>query len=154
MLPFLTPATGDRRLHLHAADLVHPEHRVLGAVDQDARQHGVRSAAGDAQQVVHVVLARVWNDALVEALVFFFDPRQQRREIVRIVESDAQHRAGPMCVAAPHVARRFLEHEHAVGTVLMRRDRGGKRRVAGTDDNDVILFHCSFFLRRSSRPDA
>ena len=67
---------GDRRLHLHAADLVHPEHGVLRTVDQDARQQRVRAPAGHTQQIVHVVLARVGRDAFVEALVLPFDARQ------------------------------------------------------------------------------
>jgi hypothetical protein len=143
---------GDRRLHLHAADRMHPEHRVLGIVDQDARQNGIGPPAGHPQQIVHVIRARVGRDALVEILVFALDAGQQRRELMGVVERDAQHPSGPVRVAAPHVAWRLLQHEHFRGAVLVRRDGGGKRRVPGTDDDDVVFFHwLSLFYQHAVR---
>ena len=49
-----------------------------------------------------------------------------------------------MRVAAAHLARRLLEHEHALGAVLLGRDRGGQSRIAGADDDDVVFLHDAF----------
>src|SRR5262249_19278286 len=69
------------------------------------------------------------------------DVGQQRRKLARIVEGETQHRARPMGVAAAHLARRLFQHQHARGAVLVRGYRGGERRVAGSDDDDVIIVH-------------
>ena len=81
----------------------------------------------------------IGRDALVEVLVLLLDAGQQGRDLARIVEGEAQHRPRPVRVAAAHLARRLLEHQHALGAVLLRRDGGGERRIAGADDDHVIV---------------
>ncbi len=62
--------------------------------------------------------------------------RQHRDEIVDAAEREAEGAAGEMRVAATLLERSGFEHQHA-GAVLVRRDRGAQRGIAGTDDEDV-----------------
>ena len=90
---------------------------------------------------------RVGRDAVVEVFELLLDARQQRADLARVVVGKAQHGAAPMGIAAAHLARCFLQHHDALGTVLPRRHGRGEGRIAGADDNHIVLIflHFNFF---------
>jgi hypothetical protein len=69
--------------------------------------------------------------------------RQYRDEIVDAAKREAEGAAGEMGVAAALLEGGGLEHEHA-GAVLVRRDRGAQRGVAGSDDENIGRFARQF----------
>ena len=128
------------RFHRHAFP-VHPEHRVLRVGHQNVRQFRIGAARRDAHQVGQVLRFGIRVDAGIEVLEPLFDLRQQRRDLRRIVEREAQDGAAPVSVAAAHRLWCLLQSHHALRAILARGHRGSECGIAGTDDDDVIVGH-------------
>ena len=68
--------------------------------------------------------------------IFLRQRRQHRDEIVDAAKREAERAAGEMRVAAALLERSGLQHQHP-RAVLVRRDRGAQRGVAGPDHENV-----------------
>ena len=105
--------------------------------DQDLGQVRVAAVFGQPADIVVILFLGVGADIDICQLVVA-DVGNEPREVVEAVIDDAQGAAGKGRVAAAPVLRRDFEHQHR-GAVLPRRQRGAGRRVAGADDDHVML---------------
>ena len=118
--------------------------------DQDFGQVGVAAVFGEPADIVVILLVGVGADIDIGQLVVA-DVGDQPREIVEAVIDDAPGAAGKGRIAAAPVLRRDFQHQHR-GAVLLRRQRGAGRRVAGADDDHVMLGNVHAFALSIDQP--
>ena len=137
------------QLEAHAF-LAHPHAGLEALGDQDFGQIGVAAVFGQPADIVVILFFGVGADIDIGQLVVA-DVGDQPRQIVEAVIDDAPGAAGKGRVAAAPVLRRDFQHQHR-GAVFPRRQRGAGRRVAGADDDDVMLGNVHAFpLDRSNQ---
>jgi hypothetical protein len=113
----------------------HPGIEALG--DQDLGEVGVAPVFGEAPHVVVILFLGVGPDIDIGELVVA-QVGDQPGEVVEPVIDDAPRPAGKRRIAAAPVLRRDLQHQHR-GAVLPRRQRRAGRRIAGADDDHIML---------------
>ncbi len=117
--------------------LAHPHAGLEALRYQDFGQVRVAAVFGKPADIVVILFLGVGADIDIFQLVVA-DVGNEPREVVEAVIDDAPGAAGKGRIAAAPVLRRDLQHQHR-GAVLPGRQRGAGRRVAGPDDDDVML---------------
>ena len=130
----LVSLTAEPWLQLHTL-LRHPFGGGEAAAHQNFAQVRIGAIFGHLEHVVEELLLAVGPEIDVRE-VFIGKRRQDRGQILDAVIGETERAAGEMRVAAPLLQGSGFEDEHA-GAVLMRRDRGAKRGVAGSHHEHV-----------------
>ncbi len=127
----------ETELEAHAF-AAHPHPGLEAAADQDLGHVGVAAVLGQPAHIVEILLLGVGAEIDVPelGLVHVGD---EAREVLAAVIDDAERAAGEGRVAGARLFGGDFQHQHA-GAVLMRRQGGAGRGIAGPDDDDVELF--------------
>jgi hypothetical protein len=124
------------QLKAHAL-LAHPPGGLEAFCDQDFAEIGVAAIFGEAPDIVEILLGGVGPD--IDILQFVVvNVGDELRQIVEAVIDDAERAARKGGIAAPPVLGRNFELQYR-GAVFLGRQRGAGRRIAGADDDDVML---------------
>ena len=137
------------QLKAHAL-LAHPQPGRVAPGDQDLGQVGVAAVFGEPPDIVVILLLGVGPDIDSGEFVVA-DVGDEAGQVVEPVIDDAPRPAGKRRIAAAPVLGRNLQHQHR-GAALLRRQRRASRRIAGADDDHIMLGDVHpFTLHRPSR---
>ena len=137
----LDPAKREGEFHLDAV-IGQPADHIEGVGNHDIGKLRVGAALGHAHEVGEERFFRVRLDAVhetgdVPGLGHDF------QQFLDIREGEAEKPAAEKGVAAARSPRRFFQRHDAFGAGLAGRNAGRQRRVAGADDDDIIIRHSS-----------
>ena len=131
--------------------LAHPEERVARARDQQLDHVRIGPVLGDARHVVVKLVLGIGAEIGVGDLLVG-EVGHQGLEVVDPVIDDTHRARGKARIAAGFVLVGAFQHQH-LRAVLLRRQRGAQRRVAGAHDDDIELRVAHSTVSKAGRAD-
>ena len=130
--------------------VAHPVERVEALGDQQLDQIGIGAVLRHARHVVEELVGRVGAEIGL-AISCAREIGDQRLDVVDAVIDDADRAGGEAAVAAGLVLGRRFEHQHP-GALLLRRQRGAERGVAGADHDHIDVSPFQILIAPASGP--